>query len=292
MDFAMTAPRRLLALPVVAIPLLVGCGGGSTETAGSEPVFVSFASLPTNGDVKVGGRYGNRPIGSPGGVLQVTGSGTDGDGIVTLGYQSGALVAISVEAGAVTLAFDPSDTATEVGNFSFFEDMATNSFLLIRNPGGEFQYSSFGYGLVDGVQESILFGAFGAYTDPASIVTAAGASYSGESVGIYFDSAGNAFLTAATIAASTTDFSNITVDATGSRRSPLAGGAAVDDSNLDFSGTVSITGIGFSGTVSGTGGSGQVTGWFFGPSAAELGGSAELEILGGDYIATFGATKD
>lgn len=175
-----------------------------------------------------------------------------------------------------------------------------------------FSYQFYGEWNVEHNSTSGFNGFFSAgIATTTALPTTGTASYAGQSIGEYIDAGGKVYSTAANLNA-TADFGARTLSfaTTGTvvDQANAVPPPAVANSNLDLSGTLSVSGVGFSGTVKTSGTStiplsGTATGSFYGPgidaataatltsvvgSPAEIGGSYQVSGTGGKMIGAFG----
>lgn len=266
--------HRLKASLIFAVAGLSGCGGGSS----GEPTFRSFSDAPSDGTYSVGGRLISRPTSSAGGEL----IDDNEPATIAITNQGGDVVAIRIEGGTTIVDID--DLVVPFESYIALRNATSAVFISDPNTFGT-EYTAFavGYSNIEETSGSVFAGSFGMLT-PSGEVLASSASYSGGSVGILVDDAGNPFLTTSVISIATPDFTTATIEST---NTALSGGASEPD--LDFTSTATVTGNGFEGQFSGRGISGDLSGFFYGPSADEAAGTFTGTGTAGDYIGAFGA---
>jgi hypothetical protein len=105
---------------------------------------------------------------------------------------------------------------------------------------------------------------------------------------MYVSAADQPFITSSDVSVNT-DFINVTVDSSSTKKLHAVTALESSASNLDFTSTSTVSGTSFSGTVTGGDVAGTVSGEFYGPSGVEVGGVFSASGSGGDYFGAFGA---
>ncbi|MEM9975538.1 MAG: transferrin-binding protein-like solute binding protein [Pseudomonadota bacterium] len=273
-----------------AATALSACGGGG---GGGLPTvqFTSNSEVPQNGVLVANGRA-------------VTASYTvnQSTGEVTLGSVGGPNSATFTSTIRNDLAEDVVITApgedidinlsTAAGQFfgdGFFIVSADGNSVLTLG-GGSLEYQLYGtwltgFGTGSGTAGA---GSFGAETQASSIPPGT-ASYSGAGTGFYRDASGQGFYTDFDVSA-TTDFASISISSSNtSAQDVLLQSGAFAATDLDFSGSGSVSGNSFSAGIASTDLSGTANGSFYGPSAEEFGGTFSATGLSGEvHIGSFG----
>jgi hypothetical protein len=136
---------------------------------------------------------------------------------------------------------------------------------------------------------SVGAGAYSAATPVANLPRGQVARYDGFGVGTAQLADGVVYETLSDIAI-TTDFSDVSIDSTGTVAFSLADGSQRLSDDLDFRGEGAVNGAAFSVPVSGPATAGQADGVFHGPDAGEVAGTYGLTGAGGvTHIGAFGA---
>ncbi|KUJ77793.1 transferrin-binding protein-like solute binding protein [Ruegeria profundi] len=126
-----------------------------------------------------------------------------------------------------------------------------------------------GYGTGSG---KVGAGSFGTKTAAANVPSGKSATYNGASVGVARRADGQPYVTSSDVSVST-DFSTVSVASTGTQAVNVNTGAISSASELDFTGTGSVSGGTFTANVAGSDTSGRVDGLFYGRQANEVGGT-------------------
>jgi hypothetical protein len=299
------------------LSLLVGCGGGSnaitytTFTAPSQ--VVAGANIKYEGGRSFEGAYtwdtttqkltsfsGSAETGSS--VLARYGTGSTYAQIVS----GTSFTVVPGDSSKASFSFDcgvdSCGTLTADSDYEIFANVAGSNYVVSGDAGSNMDYMLYGIWVTGGGTGSGNVGLFtmGPETSVANIPSTGTATYNGTAVGSYAEADGTDYFVLSDVA-STIDFDAGTLTFTNSNsvKARTPNDSYASDTNLNFSGTGSIT----SGTNAVTGSSTATIGTnitnmamggeFFGPNAENLGGiwagndPATLEA----YMMAFGATQ-
>ena len=207
----------------------------------------------------------------------------------------------AIESAIANLTVDTANGGTIEGEGSFLINAVAASGdggLFLTNPdpfvGAGFSYQTYGTwaqatGAIDEADLGVI--SVGARTDVGDIIpNGPFVSFVGIADGYVVRSGEVSFVIADVNIE--TDFSTLTIRTTETFERPLDGSLTAN-SDLNLTGSGDVTGNGFAGPVSTTGGgSGRFDGFFYGPGAAEAGGTWRTTTGdGGDYIGAFGVSQ-
>lgn len=293
--------KLLLALPVTAT--LAACGGGGSGSAANSPVtqFTSVSDLQNAEAVALSGEarivaYSRNLVTGSVDLVQVNAPQTStlranlSDGDITALNQSSA-------SGSFDLDFTADAETVNSGGIAIMNDADTVA--IFSDPTeSEFDHSSFGTWLQSNNPSSgtIGVGSYGAKTAQANMPVSGSASYSGYSVGFAERHNGDLLLTESDITVSTPDFSTVNISSTNTYTTNVTGFSSTRRAtDMDFSGSGTISGSDFTANIA-TGTSvvdltGSADGSFYGPNAAEVGGTFELSNTRSrtTYVGAYGA---
>lgn len=272
---------------------LGGCSGsGGDGGGGADPaVFTGFSQIGPNDTVTVRGEavvagFTYDEATGRGTLTTVVREPAEFVGV----YEDGELVAVRGRSGDTSFDVDrrrggviDSDGTTV---FAENDGAQTGVFYYAPSVGG-FEYQNFGTWTQGNASGRIATASVGLPT-AASDLPGATATYSGFAIG-YSARDGVLYYTEAN-AAVRTDFATATLTTTDTVKVSLETDIASEARDHDLTGTLQVTGSGLSGTVTGGMGSGTASGSFYGPRAAEVGGT--FEVSGdGVYTGAFGARR-
>ena len=232
-----------------------------------------------------------------GGETILTEAGAPAPAVLRLVTEDGDFVGLIVEAGDASIVFDVGDgdvVATQDSALAF-ASADLERVAVFELPSQRFAYQTFGIwhsGAVSG-GGTIGAGSFGIKTAGGDVPRSGAATYDGIAIG-YAEIDGDVFLTDARVLATTSDFQQIDFGTSDTHVSFLDGTGRAAEQELNIVGTLTVTGNGFSGPAStnATGiDSGTVSGHFFGPDGAEIGGTFDLDGNGTAYTGAFGARR-
>lgn len=270
---------------------LEGCGGGGASFESAPADFTGFSRIGPNDTVTLRGEA----VVAGFTYDQATGRGTLNTVVREPAefvgvYQNGDLIAVRGRSG---------DTAFDVdrrhggfidsdGTTVFAENDSAQTGVFYYEPSvGGFEYQNFGTWTQGDASGRIATASVGLPT-AADDLPAVTASYSGFAIG-YSARDGVLYYTEAN-AAVRTDFATATLTTTDTVKVSLETEAVSSAPDHDLSGTLQVNGSGLSGTVTSGMGSGTASGSFYGPQAAEVGGT--FEVSGdGVYTGAFGARR-
>lgn len=254
-----------------------GGGGGTGIGSDNQPFTVTGQAVSTE--------FTSTGIAAFSGPNDLTVNGsadTNGDGPDQIEF---------ITNGTTTTLTQPADEdSTLNGRVLLEEDADGTSFVSTDvNDATSFEYTAFGIwtqfpanGANPAPGQAAHAGVVGI---PASGLPSGSATYSGNSVGAVNTGTGTV-LTVSDVTV-TTDFSNVTVDSSGTLAESASGNSTVNRSDLDFTATGTVTGTGYAAT----GGSMQVNGAFYGPNAEETGGVFQGTQAGQVYGGAYGAAR-
>lgn len=304
---------RLSNLVVISCCIILSaCGGdGSNGGVKSTPTpiasFTSFGSVQPNVSTKVEGttREGTLSVSSTGVISNIT-TPIEGNGSVTFTLDSQRqATALSVAGSSSSVAFNSSSPA-----FVLYDQSNRAVGVAVENASGSdqalyadpyllgFSYQSFGVwasNLVPGA--TARFGAIsvGAKTAGSAVPSSGNVAFNGRAGGVYVDPNGVGFRYGAyatfavnfagrSVAMTTSGdrIWRISDDAMFTVTAPIIGNMTYSPGGAFFSGTVNTQ----NNVMTGTG-----SGWFYGPSANELGGTFFISGTGGKLVGGFGAGR-
>lgn len=300
--------KMLKAIPVasvLSVVMLTGCGGGGGTKAVVKTVpFSAFSAITPNTRVQAQAEAVETAYTSstsaPYPVTGATDLGLDSSAQSSFTYDAGGnLTAVTIQTanGSVTWRSSVDTWAYDSGVLQVISADESQYGLVIEPAALGWDYQTFGSwltGLGDGLGRSGAI-SLGSRTPDAAIPTTGNATFLGMFSGTYIDATGTGFLVVgnssliADFNARTLNFStfnNATI-------SLVDGNDAVNPA-LDVAGTLSYApGINrFSGTVNTTTMTGSAQGYFYGPSAQEVGGTFMLNGAGVErYQGAFGAGR-
>ncbi|SEQ29721.1 hypothetical protein SAMN03080615_01096 [Amphritea atlantica] len=284
--------------------LVTGCGGGG---GGSSAVvkrsFTSFSAIPPNTIVDIEGQsVESSYVANSTSVTSITDLGTDSTAKATLTYDSnGNISKLSIATDNGTVSWDSSSDS-----FSYsaptLEVLSANESnygvaIVAEDMGWDYQtLGSWVTGMGD-INSAGRIGSIsvGSRTDGSAVPTTGSATFVGITSGVYIDSAGTAFFVAGNTSINA-DFSARSLNFTTFNNNTVNGntGATGVNSDLNLSGTLTYAAgsNNFSGSVNGTGLTGSASGYFYGPSAEEAGGTFALTGSGVEnYTGAFGSKQ-
>lgn len=270
----------------VSVLFVAACGGGNETMP-----FVTVSNLP-DGTTTLNGKVvtANMTNASASSVT-VNSLSTDNSASLAVTRSGGTTVAISAVANGSTATVDTLAGGTITGT-SLIEGVDASGdteFVIIDPSALSMNYQNYGFWGEQGSAsvDRISFGAFGSSANslPSGGATA---TYTGKSVGMYVSAADQPFITSSDVSVNT-DFINVTVDSSSTKKLHAVTALESSASNLDFTSTSTVSGTSFSGTVTGGDVAGTVSGEFYGPSGVEVGGVFSASGSGGDYFGAFGA---
>lgn len=300
--------RLLIALTLSG--LLAACaggGGGGGSSSGGVVItpFTSWAAIQPNSTVQASGgstgaSYTSNPI--TGQVLTVSSASQASSGAtVNFTYGPTSLTGIAIQSAqgaSASLNTNNGDviSTTSSGSVLYGYNAARTTTLLA--PSVDYfgwNYQSYGVWLTGQGTGSGTVGAasVGSITPTASIPATGTGSFSGNSLGMYVNSSGQAFYTVANMTANANFATQaVTFATTGTTTVNLATGVSASAPTLNLSSNMTYTGGTLSGAItSGSGMSGTATGKFYGPTAQEIGGTYALSGGGSGMFGGFGGKR-
>lgn len=286
-----------LAIAVLTAPILSACGGGGDS--GNTIAFTNFSDSPDNGTVRLEGRANttNFTVNSNTGELTLSAVETGEDARLDLERSDGETTDVIGSAGDVDVSFNTTESP--------FTDLGDDLVELV-SPDGEqvavhgigtgsldYEHQTFGV-WIDGFnsnQGSVAAASVGSRTDAANLPGNT-ASFSGQTVGLAQLSDGDTYLADSDLTVTTSDFRTLNIESTNTIVENLDTFALRSESDLNFTGTATVSGAGFTGTITGTAVNGNIDGNFFGPNAEEVGGVFDSQSGSTTYIGSFGAVRD
>jgi hypothetical protein len=286
----------LIILPV----LLSACAGGSSSSSSSASAN-AFTSWSTTISA-------NAPVSFTGGSTSVmaldgTSVQTDSDGTATLALGgNGIFSSISATTPTSSVSFSPANGDTLQSGFFQTSTIALNkaetTIGVFTNPtyyGFEYQtYGAWGsYGNATTSANAISVG----NATPVTGLPATGSyTFTGGASGYYTDPNKLAYVTNANMTATASfDSRTVNFNTTGTNISGSPSGSTVPASDLNLTGTLTITAGAnkLSGTVTTVNGmSGNANGKFYGPTANEVGGTYAVSGSGlGSFVGGFGGKR-
>lgn len=271
---------------VASLVCLAACGGGDESKS-----YVALSKLP-DGTTKLNGKAVTAAVASgPGSSLIVTSVATDNSAELDVTRSGGNTIALSAAANGSTATVDTGVGGTISGTTVVNAATASGDtvFVLVDQSTNGRNYQNYGF-WQEGIgtnNSRIHSGSFGSSAD--SLPSGAGtATYSGNALGIYVSAIGSPYATVSDVSVNT-DFSNVSVTSSGTRKADLSTAFESSASNLDFTSTSTVSGTSFSGTVTGGDVAGTISGEFYGPNGTEVGGVYSTSGTGGTYFGSFGA---
>ncbi len=286
------APTALL------LSTLSACGGGSTSAV----PFTSISELPDDGEVTATGDAvtTNFERRTDSGYILTSGDTSRSNSTLSAKFRDKDVVAASGSADNSSFKAD-TDAGDEVINETYrsiFVSPSDQSLAVLSNSDAtNLDHTVYGAWMdFDGATSGRSTAAvYGTKTSANDMPTSGSARYTGKSIGLARISGRHYYATESDIELSTSDFENISISSSNTRGTNLSGARGTRTSSaFDFSGTGTIEGTSFSANVTAEDSSyatGTVDGNFYGNDAAEVGGTFELPVQGGNYIGSFGAKR-
>jgi C-lobe and N-lobe beta barrels of Tf-binding protein B len=292
----MAPALRAAALPIV-LATLGACGGGGSGGGVIVPEAppASFASAGANQAIVMEGKSAALLVTagvSPDVMFTPTGVGTIDNATVRFSFDGASqLSGIRITSPQATLSFDRNspDHTLECASGLCVAESPGGGVLAIDPFAEHWNYQTFGVWVMDAGLPSIRLGAIsaGGPTSGSALPTSGTATFNGLAAGLYIDTAGTPWGTAAMMKADVSFGSRTILFSTSKTfvaSDPQAARAGALDENLNLSGTLSYAqGINnFSGTVTTQNGqlTGRSEGRFYGPAAEEIGGVYSLSGSG------------
>jgi hypothetical protein len=283
-----------------------GGGGGGGSSAGGVVItpFTSWSAIQPNSTVQatggsVGANYTANPV--TGQVVSVTTPSqatTGATATFTYGPTTNLTgIAIqSAQGSTAVLNTNAGDTFTINGAIGYGVNKAgTTTLLAPSNTYFGWNYQTYGVWVTGQGTGSGSVGAasVGSVTPTTGIPATGTGSFTGNSIGMYVNSSGQAFYTAATMTANA-NFSTqaVAFNTTGTTTVNLATGVSASAPTLNLASNMTNSGGTIAGTItSGSGMSGAATGKFYGPTAQEIGGTYALTGGGSSMFGGFGGKR-
>ena len=295
-----------VSLPLTMVACAGGGGGGGSSSGGVVITpFTSWAAIQPNSTVQAsGGSTGASYTANPitGQVLTVsTVSQASSGATVNFTYGPTSLTGIAIQSAqgaSASLNTNNGDviSTTSSGSVLYGYNAARTTTLLA--PSVDYfgwNYQSYGVWVTGQGTGSGTVGAasVGSITPTASIPATGTGSFSGNSLGMYVNSSGQAFYTVANMTANANFATQaVTFATTGTTTVNLATGVSASAPTLNLSSNMTYTGGTLSGAItSGSGMSGTATGKFYGPTAQEIGGTYVLSGGGSSMFGGFGGKR-
>ncbi|WP_170611133.1 transferrin-binding protein-like solute binding protein [Ruegeria arenilitoris] len=277
-------------LLVAGFSLSACLSGGSSGSSGSGADTVT---LPRDGALELDGTAVVAEFSNNGIDVDVDGVNAPQDSSLRLTTEDGEIVAARVTAPGSNLALDSrdGDTLDQDAPLIGFESSDANEVIVFVDPTeSTLEHQTFGVWLNGATASSGTagVGSYGVRTAASDVPSSGEATYEGISTGFARLDDGNAYVTASEIRVST-NFSTATINSTGTVVGSLDDGEERSASELNFAGTGNVSGNSFAASVSGEDVTGTANGIFYGPNAAEVGGTFRTEGTGITYIGSFGA---
>ena len=289
--------KTSLAIAVLTAPILSACsgGGGGDDTI----AFTNINDLPDNGTVRVQGRANTTSftVDTNTGELTLEAVDTDQDAHVDLVIADGNTTDIIARSGDAAVSFnvDTSNTGVVRNDLAVFENQAGDQIAVFGagDDNTEYEHQTFGVWIdgFDTTQGNAAVASVGSRTDAANLPGNA-ASFSGQTVGLAQLSDGETYLADSDLTVTTSDFRTLNIESTNTTVQNLDTFAVSSESDLNFTGTATVSGAGFTGNITGTAVNGNIDGNFFGPNAEEVGGVFDSQSGSTTYIGSFGAVRD
>ena len=288
--------KTSLAIAVLTAPILSACGGGGDSD--NTIAFTSLDSLPDEGTVRLEGQANTASfsVNRNTGDLKLSAVETVGNARLDLARENGGTSAIIASAGDAEVSFDtdvsPGNFVRELAGFSS-PDGDQFAVFAVGDANRDYEHQLFGV-WIDGRnsnQGNIATASVGSRTDAANLPGNA-ATYRGQTVGLAQLSDGESYVTDSDLTVTTSDFRTLNLTSTNTLVENLDTFAVSSNSDLNFTGTATVTGAGFTGTITGTAVNGNIDGNFFGPNAEEVGGVFDSQSGSTTYIGSFGAVRN
>ncbi|MCV6586711.1 MAG: transferrin-binding protein-like solute binding protein [Marinibacterium sp.] len=299
-----TATMRML-LAGAALAALSACGGGGGGGGGDaftgvplQP-FQGNSNMPQDGATVINGDLVQMNVQAEtfGGVRVSDRTETPTGSSVQILNEGGSPRAIKVTGGRDTIYADRNEGDTIDPSGTLISTRTANNKeagFLANGPAMGLEHQTFGAWVtgLGGERGTAMAGSYGNRTAPAEIAGQTRAVYSGDSVGVGVNSFGTAGFTTSRVSV-TTDFATADVRSRNTFLVPFGESSVTTARNLDFDASVPVSGNRFGGQVTGAGQlSGQVNGSFFGPNAAEVGGTFSVGGPDGrSNVGAFGAAR-
>jgi len=309
----MSASHLLRYITIISIPLTMaacagGGGGGSSSSSGGGVVitpFTSWAAITPNSTVQAsGGSAGATYTADPstGQVLTISSASQASSGAtVNFTYGPTSLTGIAIQSAqgaSASLNTNAGDViaTTSSGSVLYGYNAARTTTLLA--PSVDYfgwNYQSYGVWVTGQGTGSGTVGtaSVGSITPTTGIPATGTGAFSGNSIGIFVNSSGQAFYTVASMTANANFATQAVSFATsGTTSVNLATGVSASAPTLNLSSNMTYTGGTLSGAItSGSGMSGSITGKFYGPTAQEVGGTYALSGGGSAMFGGFGGKR-
>ena len=294
--------KRSVVFPVISIGFLTvlgACGGGGDSDAFSDVTFVPYDSndtLPADGAVSIDGnavQMDVRATGTSGRVNAFDRTPSQSPSNLQLLQEGGSIRALKVTDVRREVYADRNegDEINDSGALVSARAGATSA--VITSPTGyNLKHQVFGAWAtgLGSPSGSVGAGSYGNRTAATDVPVGTNATYEGESMGYAVRSNGRAGVTVSTVEV-TTDFNTVDIESRGTITFPLGATRGSSAPELDFSGSGSVNGSTFNASVAGSSVSGNAQGRFYGPNAAEAGGTFSTSGGGANHVGAFGATK-
>lgn len=275
---------------VLGVGVLAGCGGGGGDS--SPAGFSGFSRVGPNDTATLTGQavvadFTYDEASGRGTLQNVLRAPAEFVGV----YQDGELIAVRGSSSGTSFDVDRRNGGfiESDGTTIIAENEITHTELVYYEPSvGDFEYQNLGTWTNGEETGRISVASVGLPTAPNDLpgVTA---TYSGYATGIS-ERDGEMFYTVAG-ATVRTNFATATLSTTDTMKISLDTEVQSSASDHDLSGTLQISGSGLSGKVTSGVGSGTASGSFYGPQAAEVGGTFEVSGTGEVHIGAFGARR-
>ena len=292
--------RRPLLAALLA-GTLTACGGGG---GGSGPpvTFDGFSALPADGTVTFQAETRTTQYTANLATGQFT-FGTvnrNENSSATATLADGAATAVQVSSAPASVQFRQSEGDTFVlanGVFAARSAAGTSAFFVADPVISNFEHQTYGAWLIGTGTRSGAFGvgSFGRRTEDPSAVQISRASYTGAASGFFRSAATQRVDGFDAALGATVDFVQDSFSISTALSTRTAFGTTIPRSapELNISGTGSLSGNRLSAAVANGNGSlsGDLTGWTYGPSATEIGGTFQLDGSLGEMFGSFGAAQ-
>ncbi len=296
-------------LPFVALMgLLTGCGGGGGGGGGSATLgpFVRWSAITPPATVEASGVSQDGDYVAPGpgfSITSITDEGASTSASASITYRAdNSISRISITTPNGTVVWDEA-LGDDIDDADPAVVVATNAastsiaFAVDAIDVG-WEYQTFGAWQTGIGTGAGSYGALsiGAPTAGSAIPTTGGATFTGATMGFYSDGTGDGFVTVSDLTV-TADFAARSLGFNANNTQKINTTTAVETAavNLNMTGTLTYAPAtnSFSGALNAAGGmTGTSQGWFYGPSAEELGGVFSLAGTGVEtYTGSYGATR-
>ena len=306
---------KVLLFCSVSVLTLAGCGGGGG--GGGKPhiddkvpdleKFAKWSDAPKPGVLYVDGTAQNGSYKDvAGNAGTVKDEGIHGSETIIVYDKVGKIVKLTLKTHDTKVVWDSSvDTFETEGTMIHFYSPSKSSqddIALMADPGlNHFEYQSYGAWMTGRTKNDGTFGGFsmGKITQGKDIPKVGSVTFNGTAGGVYFgggiDSGEKYTITSKMKMVANFDARTLGFSTTDSMQHFASGGSAPLPS-LNMNGTLTYNpGVNkFTGTVTTTGLTGNSTGYFYGPKAAEVGGVFYLSNPNGTtetYSGAYGGTK-